>query len=353
MEQTLTPLVSVIVSTRNRAGYLDEGLLSLATQHCDVPFEVVVVDNASTDRTPDVIDAWCQRDRRYRHVREERLGLSYGKNAGAAAARGQLLLFADDDVIAAPDWVRRYCNFFGGRDGELVVAGGAIVPVPADLGPWPRWFTQPCLADLGLLDHRQEGPIEFPKYVWGGNFAVSAEVFQRMGGWDETLGRRGDQRGTFEDTDYQDRVRAAGGSVWFVATATMRHRVPRHQITPRSVLNTAFTRGRNGYWQDKIASQGRSVRSVRSPTTAMLADLGKLGLAFAGWLCWSAVFRLTGLPRAFERAHGAAYGCGWLMDRLCDRPQRLVRPMRRSAYKARGLVLRVAAARSSGPSRTA
>src|SRR5262245_20322592 len=98
--------VSVIVCTRDRADYLDDCLKSLSQQQCDEPFEIVVIDNGSSDNTQQVIAARQTAISRLRAYREARVGLSIAKNTGARQARGRLLLFTDDDVIVQPGWIQ-------------------------------------------------------------------------------------------------------------------------------------------------------------------------------------------------------------------------------------------------------
>jgi glycosyltransferase involved in cell wall biosynthesis len=332
------PTVSVVISTWNRANWLDDCLASLAAQQDADPFEVVVVDNASTDATPAVIARWCQRDPRFRGLREERLGLSVGKNAGAGVARGSLLLFTDDDVVAPPGWVQAYRTFFVGRSGELLVAGGHIRPVPADLRPWAPWFRSDYLPDVHELHHGPEGPLRPGSYVWGGNFAVTAEVFARLGPFGEELGLRGDQRGTFEDAEYQDRVRAAGGSIWFLPTAGLSHRVRLDWTTPRAILGVAFTRGRNSFWQRAGARPDRGKVAV---TVRVLSGLCALGRDWTLWLCGVTAFRATGRAAALATAHRAAHRFGRSMERTCAGwPGRGGRWMERVVYRAHAIALR-------------
>src|SRR2546427_9554726 len=111
--------ISVIISTRNRAHYLPEVLRTLAAQDCDAPFEVIVVDNASTDNTTAVLNEWCRTDARFRTAREPLPGLSRGKNAGIRMARAPLLLFTDDDMQVAPRWVQSYHTFFARHKDPL------------------------------------------------------------------------------------------------------------------------------------------------------------------------------------------------------------------------------------------
>src|SRR2546426_8848413 len=61
--------ISVIMSTRNRARYLPDALSTLAAQQCDVPFEVIVIDNGSSDGTPAIVEAWCRSNPRFKTAR--------------------------------------------------------------------------------------------------------------------------------------------------------------------------------------------------------------------------------------------------------------------------------------------
>jgi glycosyltransferase involved in cell wall biosynthesis len=334
--------VSVIVPTRNRAHLLEDCLRSLAAQDYDGPFEVIVVDNGSSDATPEIVASWCRKDARFRTTREGRVGLSCAKNAGIRLATGDLLLFTDDDVVVGQGWIRAYVQFLAERDAEPVVAGGKIIPMPDDLGGWPGWMTDPALEDLGRLDYRRRGPLLEPwEYVWGANMAIPARIVERFGFWDESLGRRGDVRGTFEDTEYQDRVRAAGATVWFLPEAAVRHRVARRGVTPCRVLMTTFTRGRNDYWQGALR---RSIDQRGLPQRPAWTGVAAFPGHLAAWLLWTIGFRLTSVDWMFRRAHQAAWRSGWVMEYLRDdRTSRLVtRAIGRLGAVVRSSALRLA-----------
>jgi len=147
---------SVIIATRNRADYLTECLRTLADQDCEEQFEIIVIDNDSTDETPKVIEEWMRKSPKIRTFRETRLGLSAAKNAGARLARGRLLLFTDDDVLVESTWVRRYLDWFGRVDDSNAMVGGPIVPILNDLRAWPNWFDELALGELGLLHYGAE-----------------------------------------------------------------------------------------------------------------------------------------------------------------------------------------------------
>src|SRR5687768_11721833 len=128
---------TIVISTRNRAHYLPDTLRTLAEQRCEAGFEVIVVDNGSTDNTPAVLERWSNRDPRFVTTREPRVGLSCGKNTGIRLARAPLVLFTDDDTLVHPGWIQSYLELFSHHTEELILAGGPQMPVPDDLGPWP------------------------------------------------------------------------------------------------------------------------------------------------------------------------------------------------------------------------
>lgn len=304
---------SVVMSTHNRAHWLDAALCALAAQQCDAAFEVIVIDNASTDDTKTALESWCRKDRRFRTAYEGRPGLSCGKNAGIRLARGPLLLFTDDDTLTHPQWISAYLDLFARHHAPSMIAGGVQIPVPDDLGPWPAWFTEPAMTNVALLDYGSERRLAALEYVWGANMAVPRQVFEKCGGWDETVGRKGESRGTFEDTEFQDRVRAAGIDVWFCPDAIIRHRVARGTLTPRRIFASAFARGRNERWKQSH-SVSRQVKSgakykVVAVLFMLVADLMK-------WALWVTAFRVFRTKSNFERARRAALGSGRTLETL-------------------------------------
>jgi glycosyltransferase involved in cell wall biosynthesis len=120
------PKLSVILPTFDRAGSLKRALDALLRQTA-LPgsYEVIVVDNNSTDGTAGVVALFD--DRRVRLVAEPRQGLSYARNTGLAAARGRIAAFTDDDVEVAPDWVETIVSSLG-RHPHVAGLGGRVLP---------------------------------------------------------------------------------------------------------------------------------------------------------------------------------------------------------------------------------
>jgi glycosyltransferase involved in cell wall biosynthesis len=239
-------MATVVIPTRDRVRYLSHAIGSVLASRTDHAFEVLVVDNASTDETPALLADLSRREPRLSTIVESRLGRSQAMNAGISAARGEILAFTDDDVEVAPGWLDALVSFLRGRTDASILAGGPILPVAEDLGPWPDWLGAGSIGDIPVLSWgERERPLGRYEHLWGANMAAHRAVFEVHGAWDESIGRRGDERGTFEDVELQERLRAAGGDVWYLPDAWIRHRVPRPAVTPRSIVSNAFARGRN------------------------------------------------------------------------------------------------------------
>lgn len=326
--------VSVVIPTRNRADFLPDCLASLAAQRSSAAFEVIVVDNASEDGTSVTLQEWAERDPRFRWVREETLGRAAALNAGMAIARGDVFLFTDDDVYVQPGFVETYRRFFAGHPERPLFAGGAIHSVPLRLS-WPEWFSPRAARSLILVDWGDERPLAPGETVWGGNTAAPRDVFEMLGAWDEEMGIRGDRRPPIdrpelnEDLEFEDRVREAGGQVWFVSGAIVEHRttVP----GPRSCLRKGFGTGRNDF--NRAFRPGMPEDRVRGSRT--LGSLVAWLSAQVRYLTWALAFRLRPGSGLFDRAWFAAWSSGWRMEDLLaggprDRFDRAVRRITRA-----------------------
>jgi len=208
--------LTVIISTYNRCEQLRHTLESLFSQQTgDVSWDAVIVDNNSTDATHDVVRSFEQRGARLRYVFEPRQGLSFGRNAGIAAATAPVVAFTDDDVQPAPNWVLRVVQSFHEHpDADFI--GGKVVPRwPAKV---PAWLTPDHWSPLALVDY---GDAPFvvsankPYCLVGANLAFRREVFDRVGLFAPGLQRVRDGIGSAEDYDVELRVWRAGGQGFY------------------------------------------------------------------------------------------------------------------------------------------
>ena len=203
--------VSVVVSTYNRADRLPAALEALLAQQGDVPYEIVVVDNNSTDDTAAVVHQLARSaGGRVRYAFEPRQGLSYGRNTGIALARSPIIAFTDDDVRVSSDWVLQLRRAFD-EHPEAGYVGGRVLP--EWLSPPPPWLTTAHWAPLALQDYGREVQVsgrERAICLVGANLAFRKQVFERIGMFTASLGRVKDGIGSTEDHDMQLRTWRAG-----------------------------------------------------------------------------------------------------------------------------------------------
>src|SRR3954453_6893090 len=235
------PLVSVVVPTSNRADYLEVALASLAAQDLDPnQYEVIVVDDGSTDRTRAVIAAAANT----RSItRDEPAGPNAARNAGIRAATADLIAMVDDDVWAPPGWLRAMVEG-AQRHPEAGALGG---PIRARLeGPAPR----SCGRELPPITSLDLGPEDRPaELVWSANMAIRRAAFDQVGPFDERFSTGGDEE------DWLRRLRAQGGEVVYVAAAWLDHRRAGDDARLRSLMRSAYRRGRNMRAYDRMRGE--------------------------------------------------------------------------------------------------
>lgn len=203
--------VSVVIGTYNRSSLLRGALECLIAQEPkDLRFEVIVVDNNSTDGTREVVESFGQSDPPMRYVFEGLQGISYARNAGINQSRSPIVAFTDDDVRVAPDWIATIRKTFDAHP-DIRFIGGKVLPV------WtvtpPIWLTRNHWMPLGLQDH---GDVEFyleasrVTGVIGANLVIRREVFDRAGMFAPEVQLVKGGIGMMEDHEYVARMWRAG-----------------------------------------------------------------------------------------------------------------------------------------------
>jgi glucosyl-dolichyl phosphate glucuronosyltransferase len=200
--------ISIVISTFNRCDLLPSALESLLAQQAgEVRYEVVVVDNNSTDRTREVVESFAARgDGLVRYVFEGQQGLSHGRNTGVGSARAPIVVFTDDDVRASPDWVRAIKRVMDSHP-EVDYAGGKILPEWPS--PPPAWLTHEHWAPLAITDYGDEPfhvDASYPICLIGASLAVRRSLFDRVGLFGAAFQRVKDSVGSVEDHEWQVRA---------------------------------------------------------------------------------------------------------------------------------------------------
>jgi glycosyltransferase involved in cell wall biosynthesis len=224
----MSPIVSVILPTYNRAPLLRSALAALGRQTAaPASFEIVVVDNNSSDGTQDLLASIEQPPLQI--VKEPRQGLSFARNAGLAAARGEIVAFTDDDVEVAPDWIDTIASTLGTHP-DVDVVGGRVLPAWPD--EKPSWLTRDHWAPLALQDHGDAARVfdrGTPIGLIGANVAFRRAVFDRIGGFSPAVQRVKDTIGSTEDHELLDRLYTSGGRAMYSPRMIVMTRVPRER----------------------------------------------------------------------------------------------------------------------------
>jgi len=200
--------------------------------------ELLLVDNASTDTTPALLAELAGRSG-VRTCREEQIGLSLARNTALAGARGDFVVFLDDDALVQPGWLAGYHRFFSNPPGRRIGgAGGAVEPEFET--PPPAWVWQ----GTGRVPEKGQDQICAPSdNPWGCNFAVHREATLAVGGFNPDLGHHGNVSGAYEEVELLNRLRRAGYEVWWVANASVRHLVEARRLRLGWQLSAAFRMG--------------------------------------------------------------------------------------------------------------
>ena len=277
---TPVPQISVIVPARDAAGTIEATLAALAAQDVDRPYEVIVVDDGSSDDTVEIARGAAG----VKVVTQQGAGPGPARNRGAADAAGEVLAFTDADCVPAPDWLRAALAAIGEAD----VVQGAVRPV-RDVRPMPFDRTISVDGRGGLYETA--------------NLIVRRDAFERLGGFEDWLGPVLGKP-LAEDVWFGWRARRAGMRVAFAPDAVVEHAVFR-----RGLGEFLRDRARVTYFPaivKRIPELRRELLVGRLFLNARTAafDLALLGAVLA-LLLGSLVPLVAVLPYAFMLVRGA------------------------------------------------
>lgn len=237
-----TTEITAVVCTHNRAAYLEMCLRSLLRQTLDRSrFEVVVVNNASSDNTSGVCAPFLSQGA-IRYVEDPVVGLSQARNTGWKMAAGRFVGYLDDDATAVPGWLESALSAF------QVAPQPAWVGGPIDLdwpGTPPLWLDEVLQESLGRLDWGSETRwLTANERLGGGNSFYPREWLERLGGFDTSLGRKGNLLLSGEETQLQRRIEAEGGRLYYHPGVRILHAVPPERLRPSFFYRRYYWGGR-------------------------------------------------------------------------------------------------------------
>jgi glucosyl-dolichyl phosphate glucuronosyltransferase len=227
--------LSIVVCTHNRADLARDAITSVLEQ--DFPkdeYELLIVDNASTDHTREMAREFCDAYPNVRYILETNIGLSYARNRGWQEAHGEYVGYLDDDAKALSKWLVVAKEVI--YTVRPAVFGGPILPMYHS--PKPAWYkdeyaTVILLSAPGILDK---------EFISGGNSFNRMDVLKALNGFHPSFGMNGERQGYGEETEMQIRLRGEFPNeiLYYHPKLAIRHLVPAHKMEISYILKRRF-----------------------------------------------------------------------------------------------------------------
>lgn len=293
----MPPLISVVIPVKNGRRTIGRCLeAAMASQFED--FEVVVADDGSTDDTAEIVAKFPS----VRLLRLTHRGAAGARNAGAAAATGEILFFIDADCLLEPDAIANAARAMQGADEKLVVGGTYTLAAPDE-----NFFGK---FQSAFIHHSETKYPERPDYIASHALVIRRKTFEATGGFPQQF------MPIIEDVEYAHRLRRTGHRLVMDASILVRHVF---LFNLKGSLRNAFKKSR--FWtryslhnKDVFTDSGTASFELKAATAALGGSL----LCLTAWAIWGLPLLLwallpiwlvtmgvcSGLWKAYYRAGG-------------------------------------------------
>ena len=308
-------MLSVIFPTRNRADLLSNALQTITQQTLNTNlFEVIVIDNGSTDNTSDICNNYKNTIQNLRYFYEETPGLHIGRHKGLKEAAGEILVYADDDIEALPSWLETIYDCFQNPDVALV--GGNNLPNYEHTPP--KWLSTlwrrgkilggHSVSSLSIIE-LPSGRYEInPSYIWGCNFSIRKSLLEQAGGFHpdgmpkELLKLRGDGETYISQYISEHRYKCI-----FDSNASVYHAVTSERMSLEYFQQRAFNQGiSNSYTSLRNTNTEKSSeQKAKKHANLILKTLKKLKAVIKHILYFNK--DLIGVERAIKKGYKEGY----------------------------------------------
>ena len=284
-------MISIIICTYNREKYIRPLLESIAkNDYPTTDYEIVLVDNNCTDNTRGVYEQFATANPMVtlRYVVEPEQGLSAARNRGIKEAKGDIIIYVDDDALVDTDYIRQYAEHFATYP-ETMAAGGPIEPLYETKEP--SWMSPYTKALLTAWMNYGTQVREYPngRYPGGGNAAYRKEVFEKVGLFNTELGRKGNLLLASEEKDIFDKMKALGMKVLYLPTPVLHHCIPQTKLEEDYFNRLTLQIGRSERMRTHAISKGKYLSRLASEvvkwggTLALLCIYTLQGHPMKGW----------------------------------------------------------------------
>ncbi|WP_407884669.1 glycosyltransferase family 2 protein [Scytonema sp. NUACC26] len=244
--------ISAIICTHNREKYLGAAIDSLLAQEFAGDFEVIVVDNGSSDRSREITEQRTY-DPRLKYIFEPVLGLSVARNTGARVATGEILAYLDDDAEASSHWLQALYSAYKDNP-NLAIAGGKVTLLWPQGMQSPSWLSTGLAANLGAYDLGNslvyiKDPGLTPR---GLNYSIRRSFLEDIGGFDTNLGRVGKNLLSQEELHTTELALERGMQVAYLPEALVAHNVAPERLQRSWFLNRGWWQGISDCYRENL-----------------------------------------------------------------------------------------------------
>ncbi len=285
-------MLTVIICTYNREKYIRPLLESLAVNTLPKEeYEILLVDNNSKDCTHEVCQlfATAHPDVVFRYVVEPEQGLSAARNKGIREAHGDLIVYVDDDALVDDHYLKDYVDWFNTHP-ETMAAGGPILPLYEE-GEEPSWMSPYTRALLTAWMDYGEKVREYPsgRYPGGGNAAYRKSVFDQVGLFNTSLGRKGGNLMGSEEKDIFDKMHSLEMEVLYLPWPVLHHSIPKAKLEKGYFDRLTLQMGKSERQRTQALGTGKYLKRLFSEavkwggTCVLLGAYTLQGTPAKGW----------------------------------------------------------------------
>lgn len=306
----MSRLISIIICTCNRPDLLKKALISIAEQKNDGSFavEVIVVDNSPKGTMKAAVgETFNYFNGNLRYCMEPKRGKSYALNHGIREAKGNILAFTDDDIIADPSWLMLLSRAFDLYRCDGI--GGRVLPVyPPETQQWVKDNAVQLAGGVVIYDYdKNDFPYTNKIYPFiGANFAFKREVFEDCGNFRTDLGPGMPAMG--EDTEITERLAARGKKLYYCGNVLIWHPVDLSRLKLKHMAKWHIALGRYAAKmeiENKVKISSYFFGIPRYLFRGLIIDAGKImitGFDRMKFLnAWRSFFRTIGMIKEYRQ----------------------------------------------------
>jgi glucosyl-dolichyl phosphate glucuronosyltransferase len=259
---------SILVCTYNRCNYLKETIESIIEaigkrEDC----ELIIIDNNSTDQTSEIVESFSSFSS-LKYYLETKQGLSHARNRGMREAKGEVLVYLDDDIELPKHYFEVCDQIF--QDPDIAISGGKVLPHKVNI---PHWLPKKYYFLVSIFDEGNE-----PKhiaYLMGANFAIRRSIALQIGKFNTNLGRKGSNLAGGEEIDYLNRAKQLGFKTMYNPDQKVWHKI-NEKLNELYVLKYAFELGKSERIVEEAYSKLKvQIKKIKSVIALIVFYIGK------------------------------------------------------------------------------